>query len=295
MKQLNIMLALLIFCLAGNAQTDTTKTQKSDTIKVGNILIITKGKESIDTAKKIAEQLAYAKKQKSRITTNWVVVDLGFSNFTDKTNYGSAAVAGSPYLQGNGTPFSKSDLNLRDGKSINVNIWLFMQKLDLIKKNVGLKYGLGVELNNYRFKKSSLLSFSESGSPLPGAPQLNAPFIFRDSVKSFSKNKLALDYVTVPVMLNFQTTPRLHKQTFNIAFGVSAGYLYSQRNKQVSAERGKEKNRGDYDLEKFKFSYIAELGIGPVKLYGSYSPKTMFESQTKLDVRPYTLGIRFAN
>lgn len=293
MKQLNIMLALLILCLAGNAQTDTTQTQKSDTIKVGNILIITKGKASSDSAKKIAEQMAYAKKQKSRITTNWVVFDLGFSNFSDKTNYGSAAVAGSPYLQGNGTAFSKSDFNLRDGKSINVNIWLFMQKLDLIKKNVGLKYGLGVELNNYRFKKSSLLSFKESGIPYAGQPQLNSPFVFRDSVKSFSKNKLALDYITVPVMLNFQTTPRLHKQTFNVAFGVSAGYLYSQRNKQVSAERGKEKNRGDYDLEKFKFSYIAELGIGPVKLYGSYSPKTMFEHT--LDVRPYTLGIRFAN
>ena len=74
---------------------------------------------------------------------------------------------------------------------------------------------------------------------------------------------------------------------------MSAGYLYSQRNKQKSEERGKEKNKGDYDLEKFKFSYIGEIGFGPVKFYGSYSPKSLYEHS--LDIRPFTFGIRFSN
>ena len=94
-------------------------------------------------------------------------------------------------------------------------------------------------------------------------------------------------------MLNFTTAKQTGKPGFSASFGVSGGYLYSQRNKQISTERGKQKNKGDYDLERFKFSYIAELGFGPVRLYGSYSPKSIFERS--LDLRPYTVGFRFSN
>ena len=121
--------------------------------------------------------------------------------------------------------------------------------------------------------------------------QTNAPFIFRDSI-SFSKNKLATNYLTVPVMLNFST----HKSTkkgISLSVGVSAGYLYSQRNKQKSDERGKWINKGEYDLERFKFSYVAELGLGPIRIYGSYSPNSMYKRA--LDIRPYTIGLRFSN
>jgi len=283
-----MVLALVCFGLLANAQDDNGKKENPDTLRVGNIIIIKKSNPS-----KVNVTQKSEKKSKSKISTNWLVVDLGFSNFADHTNY--AVANGGSYLQPGSTAFTKSDFNLRDGKSINVNIWLFMQQLYIIKKNVGLKYGLGVELNNYRFKKSSLLSFKEDGIPYAGTTQLNDPFVFRDTVVGFSKNKLALDYITVPMMLNFQTTPRHGKPKFNVAFGVSAGYLYSQRNKQVSAERGKKKNRGDYDAEKFKLSYVAELGLGYVKLYGSYSPNSMFESSTHLKFNPYTLGIRIGN
>ncbi len=71
------------------------------------------------------------------------------------------------------------------------------------------------------------------------------------------------------------------------------GYLYNSRNKQISGERGKQKNRGDYDLEKWKFSYIGELGLGPVRLYGSYTPKSIFENE--LNMMPYNFGIRLSN
>jgi len=110
---------------------------------------------------------------------------------------------------------------------------------------------------------------------------------------NFSKNKLAADYLTVPMMLNFSSNPGDHNRGISVSVGVSAGYLYSQRNKQESNKRGKQKNKGDYDLEQFKFSYIAEVGLGPVRLYGSYSPNSLF--QKGLDMRPYTLGVRLSN
>jgi hypothetical protein len=166
-----------------------------------------------------------------------------------------------------------------------------MQRLNLIKHYVNLKYGLGLELNNYRYK--SPISYKEDGLvPYTAGTQTNAPFIFRDSI-SFSKNKLAADYLTVPLMLNFSSNPHSDKKGVSLSVGVSAGYLYSQRNKQKSDERGKLKNKGDYDLERFKFSYIAEVGLGPIRLYGSYSPNSIYERA--LDIRPYTVGLRFSN
>ncbi|RYG41051.1 MAG: hypothetical protein EOO01_25995, partial [Chitinophagaceae bacterium] len=151
--------------------------------------------------------------------------------------------------------------------------------------------GLGLELNNYRYK--STVSYRENGEiPYSGGMQTNAPFIFRDSI-GFSKNKLAADYLTVPLMLNFRTTPAGGKKSLSLSFGVSAGYLYSQRNKQKSDERGKLKNKGDYDLNRFKFSYVGELGLGPVKLYGSYSPKSMYDNN--MDFRPYSFGVRIGS
>lgn len=291
MKKLNMLLIAVMAGFGTMAQTDTTVTRKSDTMRIGNIIIIKKGKKmSADSAGIEMAQETQARKHSSKVTTNWWIVDLGFSNYDDQTNYVTANAGG--YLADRpGSSFTKNDFKLRTGKSINVNIWLFMQRINLVKKNVNLKYGLGVELNNYRFRAP--LSFKESGViPYSGGIQTNNTFIFRDSI-AFSKNKLAADYVTVPVMLNFSTTPRHNRKPFIFSAGVSAGYLYSQRNKQVSNERGKLKNKGDYDLEKFKFSYVAEIGYGPVKLYGSYSPKSIFERS--LDMRPYNFGIRFSS
>ncbi len=291
MKKLNMLFIAVMAGFGAMAQTDTTVTRKSDTMRIGNIVIIKKGKKvSADSAGIEITQETQARKHTSKVTTNWWIVDLGFSNYDDQTNY-TTANAGGYLVDRPGSSFTKSDFKLRTGKSINVNIWLFMQRINLVKKNVNLKYGLGVELNNYRFRAP--LSFKESGEiPYTGGLQTNNTFIFRDSI-AFSKNKLAADYVTVPVMLNFSTTPRHNRKPFIFSAGVSAGYLYSQRNKQVSNERGKLKNKGDYDLEKFKFSYVAEIGYGPVKLYGSYSPKSIFERS--LDMRPYNFGIRFSS
>jgi hypothetical protein len=283
MKRLTLLLAMAIICLTVSAQND------KDTIRIGGMTIIKKGWTS-EKNRKAHMGKDHPQKKYSRVSTNWGIVDLGFSNYTDNTNY---STAGSYLVNKPGSPaIGKDDFKLRTGKSINVNIWFFMQRIGLVKRYVNLKYGLGLELNNYRYKSTSSLSYREGGMiPYSGGLQTNSAFIFRDSI-SFSKNKLAADYITVPLMLNFSSHGN-EKKGVSLSLGVSAGYLYSQRNKQKSDERGKLRNKGEYDLERFKFSYIAELGIGPIRLYGSYSPNSMYEKS--LDIKPYTVGLRFSN
>lgn len=298
MKKLILLAGIVIFCLSASAQKDTTVAgNKSDTIRIGGITIIKKGwinKKNRDRHSDSTITMgrnATERKKQSNVSTNWWIFDVGFSNYIDNTNYGTA---GSYLVNRPGFPaLDKSDLKLNAGKSINVNIWILMQRLNLSKHYVNLKYGIGLELNNYRYRSGAAISYKEGGLvPYTAGTQTNAPFIFRDSI-SFSKNKLAADYVTVPLMLNFTSNPFKHDKGISVSLGVSAGYLYSERNKQKSSERGKDRNKGDYDLERFKLSYIAELGLGPIRLYGSYSPRSMY--QRGLDIKPYTIGFRFSN
>ena len=265
------------------AQQDSTTYDPAlnDTMKIGSILIIKMNKPG-DTAKKTTTIVRERWPEDKRFSTSWFVMDLGFSNWDDKTNYGNT---GNFLLNGPGQqPLGKEDLGPRIGKSRNVNLWFVMQQMGLIKHNVSLKYGLGLELNNYHFKNN--ISFRENGKLPYTSGTTNAPFVFRDTI-GFKKNKLAADYLTVPLMISFSDG----RQNVYVSAGVSAGYLYSARNKQKSDERGKEKYKGDFDLKKFKYSYIGELGFDNFSIYGSYTPKSIFKNE--MDMRSFNVGLRF--
>jgi len=289
MKKTALGLMGVLFAIACMAQSDSVQVQKkNDTIRIGGMIILKKGDTGDKRVTVTVGNTSYNKK--ANINTASFIIDLGFANWVDKTNYASAA-AGNYLVTKAGTPdLAENDFNLKTIKSVNVNIWFFMQRLNLIKHYITLKYGLGLELNNYRFK--SALSLDESGINPYTQQNIDHSFIFRDSI-NFSKNKLAADYVTIPFMLNFLTNPNSSSKGLSFSAGVSVGYLYNSRNKQISSDRGKLKNHGDYDLEKWKFSYVAELGLGPAHLYGSYSPNSIF--QKGLNLMPYNVGIRFSN
>lgn len=272
-----ILFAAMAFSLAmpAIAQTDTTKQEKADTIKIGGMVIIKRGDKSDTTRNRnISISNRNRNRKNANVTTNWWIVDLGFANYSDNTNYSS--VATQAFAPGT----NEESFNLRTGKSVNVNIWLFMQRLNLIKQAVNLKYGLGVELNNYRFDDERI-SF-----------QRNPTLIILDpALKDVKKNKLAADYVTLPLLLNFNFTPN-RSHGFGISGGVSGGYLYSSRQK-IKQGDDKDKTHDDFNLRKWKLSYIGELNLGPVKLYGSYAMKSMWEKG--LDQTPYSVGLRLSH
>ena len=199
---------------------------------------------------------------------------MGVNQFNDNTNYAQAVAQG--FL---GAGANEDWFDLRNGKSINVNIWFFMQRVNLIEHVVNLKYGLGLELNNYRYSEN--IKYQKTSTPL----------VVMDNV-NYRKNKLAADYLTVPMMLNFNFTPN-RQHGFGFSAGASAGYLYAARQKTISKDFGKKKDKEDFELRKWKISYIAELSLGIVKFYGSYATQSMFEKG--LDQTPYNIGIRLSN
>ncbi len=275
-----IMIMLLGACYqAGFAQQDTTKpqTRESDTIRVGTIIIIKKGGDQYESHKEKSGEYKPKPYKKSNISTNWLIVDLGYSAFDDQTNYSSSEAQA--FLQNpNGRPLNSGDFSIKGFRISNFNLWFFMQRMNVYKHVVNLKYGLGIETNNYYYKTP--ISYVDGANP----------YVIRDNV-NFSKNKLAADYITVPLMVNINPMPKT-RQGLQISFGVSAGALYNSRQKQESSERGKQKNKTNFNLEPWKIAYVAELGLGPVKLYGSYAATPLHKYG--VEQYPYTAGIRLS-
>lgn len=279
------MLCMLIgFAVAGIAQTDSTKQEnKSDTIHIGGMIII-RDKDSKN--KKVERDgIPYISERKrdkpSNLSTNWWIIDIGCSNYDDNTDYNSAEAQG--YAPGS----NKSWFDLKDGKSRNVNIWFFMQRFNVVKHVVNLKYGLGLELNNYYYKQR--VRYIASPPPVVDPPRVE---LDNTPERSYTKSKLATDYLTVPMMINFNFTPQ-RERGFGFSAGVSAGYMYSARNKTKTSDEGVEKAKDDFEIDRWKLSYVAEISLGPVRFYGSYAFKNMYERG--LDMTPYTFGFRFSN
>lgn len=274
------MKRILLVCLAvglfsaGMAQDE--KKETNDTIRIGGMIIVKKpGSNEREVIRNDRTVRIPSRKYKNQnVTTNWWIVDLGYSAFNDKTDYTSAAAQAF-------APGSNEDwFDLRAGKSRNVNIWFFMQRLNMIEHVVNLKYGLGLELNNYFFDDERI-RFAKNPTQIS----------LDNALKDSKKNKLAADYLTVPMMLNFNFTPN-RRNGFGFSGGVSAGYLYSARQK-TKFNGDKDKLHNDFDLKRWKLSYIGELNLGPVKLYGSYAFDNMWDKG--FDMTPYTVGFRLSN
>jgi hypothetical protein len=175
-----------------------------------------------------------------------------------------------------------NSLSLNHLKSSNVNLWFVQQRVKLIKNFASIQYGVGFEMFNFRFEKN--ISFREDV----------AGKIKYDNI-NFSKNKLFVKYLTVPVKLNFNLSPGATRP-LHASIGMSAGYLLKARNKQISAERGKEKYNGTFNLNNWRVATIGELGFGNFTLYGSYSHTNLFDDQQSiLQLTPIAIGIKLSD
>lgn len=280
-------MAMAALLVAGSTFAQTEKTDSSsnkvDTVKVGNFIIIKKNKSggsSSSGGDNSSTSVTIERKPKkiSTLSTNWLIFDLGFANIDDRTTYANAG----SYLRAVGKENAPTaeDLKLKASKSSNVNIWFVMQKLNLAKGYLNLKYGAGLEMYNFRYDSRVNYDRDDKGA-----------YIFKDSI-AFSKNKLYAGYLTVPFMINVNTTPG-RKKGLSFSAGISAGYLVGQHDKQISGERGKEKTKGDLGLEQWKLAYVGELGLGPIRLFGSYAMTKLHDKG--LEQYPYSFGIRFSN
>ncbi len=171
---------------------------------------------------------------------------------------------------------------LRQGKSINVNIWPVLMNIKLLQRKsqkISLYTGAGLQLYNFKFNKD--ISFINETTPK----------VIEDNVQ-FSKNKLAFAYASIPLMVNFKTRMGGSNLWLTYGFGAIGGYCFDSWTKQISDERGKQKNHDEFNFQKFNLNLSGEIGIDNyIRFYATYQVTNMFKDA--LTQNPYCIGIRF--
>lgn len=259
---------------AQNSTDSTAKKKKSMSLSISNKGISLD--ETNDTAKS-KKPVKTDKEKTGKLRLTFAMMDIGFNMLNDATTYTDPTLAS--YLRVPAADRNANLFDLKNGKSMNINIYPLMVKLPVIKtKNQRLYVSTGLGLQVYNFRFDNPVSYVKSPAG-----------IVMDTI-GFQKNKLAVNYLTVPLMLTSKT--RLHKDTWLVyGAGVQAGYRLSSWNKQVSDERGKIKTHGNFDLQDFNTCVTAEFGIeGVLRFYGSYQLTSLY--QNNIDQRPISVGIR---
>lgn len=209
------------------------------------------------------------------------MLDLGLLNMSDRTDYGSSETQ--TFLANVPADVRNSNLfALRESKSINVTIYPVLLKQQLVRRpsqKLILSTGLGLQIYNFRFKR-----------PILYANQ-SRPELWTDDTTNFSKNKLGVTYLIVPLFLTSKT--RLSKGvTLVYGAGISAGYRISSWTKQKSESRGKEKNHDAFNLRDFNACLQAEFGFdGIFRLFGTYQLTPLHDQA--LSQYPFSIGVRF--
>ncbi|NVO19087.1 MAG: DUF2807 domain-containing protein [Bacteroidetes bacterium] len=235
-------------------------TDDSVTVKLGNNTI------EVDDDGDV--KLKHNKKQK--FNGHWKGLELGVNGFLTPNNDFDYA---SEY----------SLLDQKYQKSINVNLNFFEQDINLIKNHLGLVTGLGLSWNNYRFDNDVRLT--------KGSDKL---YLSRDTNNySFEKSKLVNTYLTLPLMLEFQTNPYSKLNSMHVSAGVVGGWRIGTHAKYVynDGSRQKDKDHSDFYMNPFKLDAIAKIGWGVINVYATYSLTPMFQKNKGPELYPFSVGI----
>jgi hypothetical protein len=200
---------------------------------------------------------------------HWRGVDLGVNGLLTNTN---------------ATTMPKGDefMELDYSKSISVGLNLFEKHIHIYHNFINVVTGLGFEFDHYALKNNVSLvkqSFYTSAT--------------NDTV-SYKKNKLNENFITVPLMLEFNTSSNSSK-AFHLAFGVLGEYrLWSKTKQDFTNTMGKDiyvTKSDDYNLDAFRCSLIGRVGYGKLTLYGTYGLTQLFTAGKGPQLYPFTVGI----
>lgn len=270
MKHLYSMLAaLFLIAPAFGQETGNEGTSEPDTTQFNfgkhKVIIIDdegKVKEEVDPEKE--------KRKKRRSPAHWAGVEFGFNMLTDG-DFGNSF---------NANPYWKND----PAKSQVWNLNALEHKFNFGTQYVGLTTGLGFSWTSVAFSENYTLTN-------------NADTIFGtiDTVNIYTKNKLKASYLTVPLLLEFNTkrVGKL-KERFYLAGGVIGGVRLTSKMKRQGDNNGQEfklKEKGTYALNPFKLDATVRLGYGHWGMYASYSLLPMFDTNKTVAVHPFNFGL----
>ena len=212
-----------------------------------------------------------SKKDKSnKFNGHWEGLEFGFNSF-DKPDYSMYNAA------------DKDFMSLNQGKSLEVNLNFYELNIGLSKNYVGLVSGMGLSFNNYRFENPYTL---QKGQFMTEPVRLNP--------ENLAKTKLAITYLNVPILLEFQIPVNQNEGRLFINAGLVGGVKIGSHTKVKYGDK-KNKDRDGFNLNSFNYAATARIGYKDICLFANYSLTPLFQAGKGPELTPFTIGISFLN
>lgn len=256
----------------------TSDNGDSTTVKVGNIKVKVVDDDDVEitlgNSKLIInddDEVEFIKKKKHKFNGHWGGFEMGINGFLNNDHNMDL-------------PLEYDFLDLRMEKSIQVALNLYEQNFNLVNNHLGLVTGLGIEYNNYRFDDDVILD--PKAANIAGAKNIDAD-------KNYTKSKLVVNWLNVPLLLEYQTNRYSKSNSFHITTGIIGGVRIGSHSKNVVENGGKEKpkKRDDFHLSPFKADATVRIGWGVINLYANYSLTEMFRTNRGPVLHPFAVGI----
>ena len=208
-------------------------------------------------------------KRTKAVKTRWLMLDLGLASLENVNSF----------TLSNGIDPFEQDL----WRSRNWNFHVFRQRINILQNHVNLMYGLTFDWHNYAFENDITI--------MPNEPELTISY---DEGVNYEKNKLRVTYMTVPLMLNFETNPQRRGRSLRVNVGVYGSLRIGSKIKQESDLFDEVVRKDDFNLNKYRYGFIGEVGIGPINFYGTYALNGLFDEDQDagVELTPYTIGIK---
>jgi len=200
-------------------------------------------------------------------------VEVGFNNFV--TYDGSTSL-----------PPDDSFMELNAGRSNTWAINAFQWSIGLDRRgNIGLVTGLGIEWNNYHFSNDMLLGKDDDGNIIETPVPDDRPL---------EKNKLVTTHLNVPLLMEFQIPTNRYRNSVYFSAGAIGGMRINSYNRIIyddNLDPHKQKKKGSYNIQKFRYGAMVRMGYRAINLYGTYYFSTLFEENKGPELYPVSVGL----
>jgi hypothetical protein len=202
----------------------------------------------------------------NRFNPHWAGFAMGLNNYAT-SEFSTSLPPEYRYLDLNTNISYQVDLNLAD---VGLNI---------VKQRVGLVTGIGFRWNNYKFSNTNLVLSK-------GPDSLMHSY---DSTKNYSKSKLAITYLIIPALIEFQIPT--HGEDLYLAVGVEGILKLDAHSKNKNESGYKVKNNSDFYITPYSWDLTARMGYGNFGIYADYHMKPLFKENEGPELYPFCVGV----
>jgi hypothetical protein len=260
----------------GDAPQRTVESSGSSSIEtksgsgMGDTTKLSIGGRHIDISHDPDERSEREKKNEDKHFEFWDGLDLGLNGLMTYDNKVAMPQGLEPM-----------DLNYTKSYVFAWNMW--QKNIHIYRNNVNLGTGIGLSWYHYNLRGSYTFP-----------TDVDYTFPVADSV-NYTKNRLNVCYVNVPLFLEFNTNNEDAGRSFHIGGGVQAGYnVFKNKVKQkyeLDGRTYKRKIKDDYNVNPFKIDLIGRIGYGDFSIFATYSLTPLFEEDRGPRLYPFTAGI----